>query len=397
MHRPTKSLYVLAGAALAATSMAQAPDAAPASKGPPGVDGRAEPSAGSVLDVAREREWEKVEDARLPTGTRVELLRGLLAGSSSRERPVLLEHARGWLRAIAAIDSSTVSSSRQYVFEFDALRALVDHIALPTVAESFGEAAGAGELLAGAMAQGLYSGCGEASRRGVDIVAIAGRLPARERTAFAQTVVRRSSFSIQIDDRVCELLEPEFEAVMLAAIAAASGDDPTRVPYGYGYALGHLGTAGAAGALRNLADDVARPRPSDNFATHARPRLAEQLRRYARMADVKADPRGALAILAEAPALGGPGGSDAWLRQWALRRAVQSGLDRAAVAAAIREHAGKVRPLTSRPSTPKAAGRWVDPSAAELAELKRAAVEAGVLTEADLPDVQAVPSLNPDA
>lgn len=163
----------------------------------------------------------------------------------------------------------------------------------------------------------------------------------------------------------------------------ADGTRPESVPYGIGFCLGHIGDEMSVPILEALATAVDHPQPTDVGATTFRPRMSLLLRSYGTMIRAQRPPSQLVTVLGDTKQVDVDGG-ESWLREWAMSRAVELGVDKTEVREALLAHTKAVRESVASGPQPKLSG-FQHPRLIMLNELEDRAVVLGLLRAEELP------------
>jgi len=317
-----------------------------------------------------------VQDPSRQVIVRVEVFRALVRAAPLGRSDQVFNQAAD---AMKSIENQSVwnGGPNQGVLAFDLARAFIEAGKNERWARAFGNRLETADILARAYRVGLYTMCGNEIATRPDLVLLikSAGLSEQVRERFAETVLVESR-TLTEDRRICDMLSESSVTRLRSLLALADGAGPTLLPCGAAFALAHRGNELTVPILEALATSVEKPRPDDVGAASFRPRMAKQLRSYVAMIRAQYTPGGLVSLIEDEKYLDI---SDAWLREWALSRAVQIGIDRQQLLSALRHYADAVRASVGKQSV----SRFKHPPLLALEELELRAVQLGVVPHDD--------------
>lgn len=324
-----------------------------------------------------------VEDNSRPIPIRVRVFQTLMECpqpyQAHRVLALLDDQAKTW--SAGAESHSNVNTS---IFAADSLRAFIDSSNKPGWGESFGQVERTAKILSVCVSKSLNAGCGneplDEEHDRMSIILSAPLSPS-VRGLFAEQVIIGSKSAMTADRRVCDMLEFHSIARLRQLVGESRTAEPQSIPYAAAFCLGHVGDEASVQMLENLADTVEKSLPSDVGATSFRPRMASFLRSYASMVRAQNTPGGLLNLIGgEVP----KAAEQAWLREWAMTKALSAGIDKAEIRNAFMKYDKSERASIESGPNLKVTG-LPHPRLLALHQLEDRAVSLGVLKPEELP------------
>lgn len=270
------------------------------------------------------------DDDATPVSVRIALFQTLISAGPPYASESLLR----------AIDRATKipdpPSTSRMVLANSVLRAFVEAIPTPRWTSEFGTSPSTPSLLLRALRGGIYDHCGNGPPP-VDLVGlfIQAKVEPESRQAIVITLFATSTRTTE-DYRLCNLLSEQSKAGIRERLELTATGDPAGFNIGGAFALAHTGDRRSRSLLKSLAADMARVREADSAqAAKLRLILSSHLRSHIRMIDAQHPREGLLEVVRDSS----PPENQRWLPGWAMSRALELGVDREALRAAIKAHA----------------------------------------------------------
>ncbi len=311
-----------------------------------------------------------IDDPERPVPARRALLEVAAAKADQRIALGVLGLAREWVAALPhAKGDEIVSGDNELGRKLVLLHRFLDLLEEGPLADHLGARPETLDLLREVVTETFIDP--QKGVRATRLIASSGA-PLELRRATAEAIIAAHGRGTQPPLALIRLLDSSSLPKLRALVRQSN--DPDSFHFGAAAALAHLGD-------REILPDLEAARPSlrkkhvniENYVVY-----------YIWQINVQHPAAKLLEYIASAEDIG-----RARPRMWAVRRALELGLDREKIRAAVLEHASKVEPKEFRQQTGRVVEVW--PS---LSTIKAEAIELGVLRADDLPEVK-IPAAKP--